>query len=231
MQNLKFKASMLVAATMITFIASCKKKDDINIGKNSNYPAAYVVNGEGSTISVINLSTNTVTDRIMLMGTGNNMIMWPHHISYHAGYLSIGLPGMDFSGGHTGSIAGMKGSLLVVDAVDGDIIKNMELPLMNHNTIYSPDGTEIWVPQMDRTGKVLDYLDAKAHRVVVSFADKKYLQVHPSVEGGKFDLHTTFDKPGVYRDWIQYQSNGKVYAGDFVMNVAEGKAGDMKIEA
>ena len=73
-----------------------------------------------------------------------------------------------------------------------------------------------------------DYLGAKAHMVVVSLADKKYLHVHPSVEGGKFDLHTTFDKPGVYRGWIQFQSKGKVYTSDFVMNVAEGKMNDMK---
>ena len=73
-----------------------------------------------------------------------------------------------------------------------------------------------------------DYLGAKAHMVVVSLADKKYLHVHPSVDGGKFDLHTTFDKPGVYRGWIQFQSKGKVYTSDFVMNVAEGKAADMK---
>ena len=68
-----------------------------------------------------------------------------------------------------------------------------------------------------------DYLGAKAHMVVVSLADKKYLHVHPSVEAGKFDLHTTFEKPGVYRGWIQFQSKGKVYTSDFVMNVAEGK--------
>ena len=73
-----------------------------------------------------------------------------------------------------------------------------------------------------------DYLGAKAHMVVVSLADKKYLHVHPSVEGGKFDLHTTFDKPGVYRGWIQFQSKGKVYTSDFVMNVAEGKMSDVK---
>ncbi len=85
-----------------------------------------------------------------------------------------------------------------------------------------------------QNGKVVDvntlenYLGAKAHMVVVSLADKKYLHVHPSVEGGKFDLHTTFDKPGIYRGWIQFQSKGKVYTSDFVMNVAEGKKDDMK---
>ncbi|MGL1147887.1 hypothetical protein ACSTLC_24005, partial [Vibrio parahaemolyticus] len=45
---------------------------------------------------------------------------------------------------------------------------------------------------------------------------------------GKFDLHTTFEKPGVYRGWIQFQSKGKVYTSDFVMNVAEGNADNMK---
>ncbi len=73
-----------------------------------------------------------------------------------------------------------------------------------------------------------DYLGAKAHMVVVSLTDKKYLHVHPSVESGKFDLHTTFDKPGIYRGWIQFQSKGKVYTSDFVMNVAEGKIDEMK---
>lgn len=29
--------------------------------------------------------------------------------------------------------------------------------MMNHNTIYSPNGSEIWVPQMDINGKVLVY--------------------------------------------------------------------------
>ena len=69
-----------------------------------------------------------------------------------------------------------------------------------------------------------DYLGAKAHMVVVSLNDKEYLHVHPGVENGKFDLHTTFEKPGVYRGWIQFQSKGKVHTTDFVMNVKQGPA-------
>ena len=69
-----------------------------------------------------------------------------------------------------------------------------------------------------------DYLGAKAHMVVVSLNDKEYLHVHPGVEGGKFDLHTTFAKPGVYRGWIQFQSKGKVHTTDFVINVKQGTA-------
>ena len=67
-----------------------------------------------------------------------------------------------------------------------------------------------------------DYLGAKAHMVVISLNEKEYLHVHPGVENGKFDLHTTFEKAGVHRGWIQFQSKGKLHTVDFVMNVKEG---------
>ena len=101
----------------------------------------------------------------------------------------------------------------------GKFLTNMP---MHINGVVMQNGKEVNVNTLE------DYLGAKAHMVVVSLSDKKYLHVHPGVEGAKFDLHTTFDKPGVYRGWIQYQSKGKVYTSDFVFNVAEGKTGDMK---
>jgi hypothetical protein len=101
----------------------------------------------------------------------------------------------------------------------GKFLTNMP---MHINGVVMMNGKEVDVTTLE------DYLGAKAHMVVVSLTDKKYLHVHPSVEGGKFDLHTTFDKPGVYRGWIQFQSKGKVYTSDFTMNVGEGKAADMK---
>lgn len=153
-------------AIIISFIGaliltSCNKDDKMDMPMetiNVNYPAAYVVNGEDATISVIKLSTNELTATIPLMGTGSDMIMWPHHISSHQNHLAIGVPGMDLSAGHSGlNTSGMNGKLLIVDALNGSIVKNITLPLMNHNTIYSPNGNEIWVPQMDMNGKVLVY--------------------------------------------------------------------------
>ncbi len=79
-------------------------------------------------------------------------------------------------------------------------------------------------------GKVIDantlenYLGAKAHMVVIGVDDKNYLHVHPGVENGNFDLHTTFEKPGTYRGWIQFQSGGKIYTTDFVFKVEQGSA-------
>lgn len=77
-----------------------------------------------------------------------------------------------------------------------------------------------------------NYLGAKAHMVVIGVEDKNYLHVHPGVENGNFDLHTTFEKPGMYRGWIQFQSEGKVHTADFVFKVEKGsgkaKADDME---
>ena len=155
MKNVSIIASF-VGAILFT---SCNNNDDnMDMPLNIDYPAAYIVNGEDATVSVVKLSTNEVTGTIALMGTGSDMIMWPHHISSHQNHLAIGVPGMDLSAGHSGlNTSGMNGKLLIVDALNGSIVKNITLPLMNHNTIYSPNGNEIWVPQMDMNGKVLVY--------------------------------------------------------------------------
>jgi hypothetical protein len=77
-----------------------------------------------------------------------------------------------------------------------------------------------------------NYLGAKAHMVIIGVEDKNYLHVHPGVENGNFDLHTTFEKPGIYRGWLQFQSDGKVHTTDFVFKVEKGsgkaKADDME---
>lgn len=81
-------------------------------------------------------------------------------------------------------------------------------------------------------GKPLDvnafenYLGAKAHVVMVGLEEKGYEHVHPNVEGGSFDLHTQFAKPGIYRVWLQFQTEGKVHTADFVLKVEEGKSGE-----
>ena len=162
MKQLKSNAAILLVTAVIFAIPSCKKDKGMSMTeKNIDYPAAYVVNGESSTISVIKLSTNTVTDSIDLMNSSGSMIMWPHHIYHHQSggdhHLAIGVPGMDSRAGPTGGMPGMKGMVVVMDAVTGVLKKNLEVPVMNHNAVFSPDGTEIWTSQMDMAGKVLVY--------------------------------------------------------------------------
>ena len=70
-----------------------------------------------------------------------------------------------------------------------------------------------------------NYLGAKAHVVIIHSDAAHYMHVHPEVEGGKLDLHATFEETGMYRGWLQFQTEGKVHTADFVINVTEGKPG------
>jgi YVTN family beta-propeller protein len=131
------------------------------------YPAAYVVNAEGNSLSVIDLSAQQVKETISFgvvsggHGSMNmtNVVMWPHHIylSPDGTKLGVGVPGMDLSAGHAGGKSGMKGRVLVIDPKTGATMVNQLTPVMNHNAVFSPDGSEIWTSQMDEAGKVLVY--------------------------------------------------------------------------
>lgn len=79
-------------------------------------------------------------------------------------------------------------------------------------------------------GKAVDpaafenYLGEKAHLVLVELASKEFVHTHPMATGGKLDIHTTFSKPGTYRGWLQFQTDGKIHTADFVLKVAPGEA-------
>ncbi len=118
-----------------------------------------------------------------------SMPMWPHHVYYHntngAHHLAVGVPGMDLSAGHAGGMAGMKGKILLLDAVKGTITKELEVPAMNHNATYSPDGSEIWTSQMENSGKVLVY-DATTYALKNTIAvGKQPAEVTFSPDGAK----------------------------------------------
>jgi hypothetical protein len=105
----------------------------------------------------------------------------------------------------------------------------------NYTVTLSPQGGKFVakfpmhiVATVTQNGKAIDpntmqnYLGAKAHMVILGLEDKAYMHVHPNVVNKRFDLHTTFEKPGTYRAWIQFQTNGKVHTGDMVIIVQEG---------
>ena len=158
----------LGTGVLLALAAGCQKNHVMEMPVKVNYPAAYVVNGESNSISVIDLASNEVKATIKLGdasssgghgGAASDGLMWPHHFGLHpnGSTLAIGVPGMDLSEGHAGGVAGMKGKIAVVNATDGKFIRTIELPITNHNAIYSPDGKEIWTSQMDDAGKVLVY--------------------------------------------------------------------------
>ena len=92
MRKLKLMVAILSGSAML--LTSCLKDEtSINPDNAINFDAAFVVNGESKSISVINLSTNQVDKTIDLtklisssagtpMGTDMNMDnMWAHHIN------------------------------------------------------------------------------------------------------------------------------------------------------
>lgn len=158
------------AATLPLFVLSgCMNMNhmtDMQPALNITYPAAYVVNAEGNSVSVIDLATQQVKETISFgdasmpgMNMNGTMIMWPHHIylSPDGTKLGVGVPGMDLSAGHTGGTTGMAGRVVVLDAKTGATTQNQQTPVMNHNAVFSPDGMELWTSQMDDAGKVLVY--------------------------------------------------------------------------
>lgn len=149
-------------------MASCMDMNTMQPELSITYPAAFVVNGESSTLSVINLATNELTNTIQLTddsGTqmaGMNMgksLAYPHHIYLNPSktQIAIAAPGMDLSAGHSVNTMGMVGKVAVLDAVKGVNVKVFDAVGMNHNSIYSPNGKEIWTSQMADNGKVLVY--------------------------------------------------------------------------
>lgn len=127
--------------------------------------------------------------------------------------------------------------------VSGDPVA--EVPLFRERLTGQADGFEVAISSTDgfvtnrtvhmgavvkKDGKELaeteyeNYLGAKAHVVIIGYMTMEYMHVHPEFVNGKFDLQTTFSKPGIYKGWFQFQTNGKVHITDFVLNVKEGVA-------
>ncbi|MBN2807821.1 MAG: hypothetical protein JXR22_14280 [Prolixibacteraceae bacterium] len=192
---------LVIVFGLVLTLFSCNSDMELD-GLSINYNAAYVVNGESNSISVLNLETNTVEKTIDLSSFQNNMSgdmmnmdnLWPHHIyiSPDKSKLAIAAPGMDFSGGHnmmnnsslatsdshsshhaggtTGTTSNpmqMNGRILIIDAVSGELLKEITLEGMTHNAIFSPNGKEIWTALMMPEGKVKVF-DANSYTLLNS---------------------------------------------------------------
>ena len=142
--------------------------------------AVYVVNGESSSISVIDAASRAVLGTIALQN-----VSYPHHInlSPDRSKLLVGVPGMDFSMGHNGGMAGMQGAVMVLDATTGATVAARQLDAMNHNAIFSPDGTEVWTALMSDPGSVL-------------VLDPKTLATKQTIGVGSMPAEVTFSKDG-----------------------------------
>jgi P-type Cu+ transporter len=70
---------------------------------------------------------------------------------------------------------------------------------------------------LDQTN-LTPYLGAMGHVVILDEYGKKFLHVHPSNDTEPI-FETTFDTPGIYKIWAEFQQNGKVRAFPFVIEI------------
>jgi YVTN family beta-propeller protein len=122
---------------------------------NINYPAAFVVNGAGNNLSIINLSNDTKAGDIALNGA-----TFPHHIylSPDKKTMAVAITSTDLSGGHAGhggTVTGLK--VQIINTVTGIIEKELPLTALPHNAVFNPSGTELWIPQSGMPSKVFVY--------------------------------------------------------------------------
>lgn len=180
MLNLKNIFALLSITSFIIFLNGCSDDKVINPASTDiDYNAVYVVNGESNSISVIALATNEVKRTIALSN-----LMWPHHINMNSAKtkIAIGVPGIDLSGGHGGHGSGM-GKVAVLDAKTGSILATKDLPHINHNSIFSPDQSEIWTALADSIGMVYVY-------------NSDNLNLKDSIMVGNMPLEVTFSSDG-----------------------------------
>lgn len=161
--------------------------------------ALYVVNGGDATITVVDTTSAAVLGTIQLKN-----VSFPHHIymSPDRTKLAVGVPGHDLSRGHTapaqpggehgtptggehGSAAAAPtgGAVLVLDASTGAMLHARRLDAPNHNSIFSPDGREIWTALLRDDGAVL-VLDADT------------LETKQTIKVGRVPAEVTFAPDG-----------------------------------
>lgn len=168
--------SFAIGTGISLLIASCSKDiTSVDAAGNAmvNYDAAFVVNSQSSSLSVINMGTNKVEKTIDLGNfqsyLGSNMMnmsstaMWPQHIylSPDKSKLVIATTGNDFSSGHammgsmiTAGGSQLSGKIMIIDAVKGTLLKEIQMEGMTQNAAFSPDGKELWTSLMMLNGKV-----------------------------------------------------------------------------
>ena len=98
---------------------------------------------------------------------------------------------------------------------DGKFISNKAI---HFDGVFTQNGKPFDV------NKLQNYLGAKGHMVAINTQTKEYVHLHPEVEGVILHFHTTFEKAGIYRTWLQFMADGKLHTVDFTIKVEQGEA-------
>ncbi|MDQ3142872.1 MAG: YncE family protein [Bacteroidota bacterium] len=153
---MKFNSLFVFIMTCILFALFNSCSDGDKPVLNITFPAAFVVNGLGNSISVIDLNNETKVHDISLYAAE-----FPHHVYLNPdkSLLAVAITGADLSGGHGGHGGGGTGGykVQIFNSVTGIIEKEIVLLKLPHNAVFSPNGMELWIPQSGDPSQVLIY--------------------------------------------------------------------------
>lgn len=102
---------------------------------------------------------------------------------------------------------------------DGIFIANKAI---HFDGVFTNEGKSFDVNQLQ------NHLGAKGHMVAINTETKEYVHLHPEVEGTILHFHTTFEKAGTYRAWLQFKADGKLHTSDFLIKVEQGESTETK---
>lgn len=118
---------------------------------------AFIISAKGSFLNVIDIDQFKLIEARALDVPDDR---FPHHIyiSKDQTKLAVALPAFDFSQGH-GALHGKnpKGGVLILNARNGAIIENFDLPFANHNVVFEPNGERIWTTLVSHSGRALAF--------------------------------------------------------------------------
>lgn len=188
----------LVVVAMGLLSSSCKKHDmadmdhTMPVEKNINYHAAYIVNGAGNNLSVMDLASSTVKETIDLSGA-----TFPHHIymSPDKSLLAVAITSTDLTAGHGGGHGGSGGfKVMIIDPIKGTIHHEIPLSKLPHNAVFSPSGEELWLGQSDSTHSTVEVYRVSDYSLVKSIPVGAGLsEITFSTDGSKVFAANTMD--------------------------------------
>ena len=147
---------------------SCKK--DIPVQNPDNpfdFPAVYVVNSASNSISVINLSDYSPVSTI---DVGNYHFPFAGSMDYDSALILLSVPGIAIDNDtHTDHPT----DFITMDATTGVMNTAFTSVHLEGKPVYSPDGTEIWIPQITDDG-IVNIYDAETFSLLTSIPVGSY---------------------------------------------------------
>jgi YVTN family beta-propeller protein len=205
----------LLFLVFLCFFACKPEKDPVVIIKDPNlilnYPALFVANSEDNILSVIDLATQSVRDKIVLQqGTH------PYHLSISPDKtrLAVAMTDEDLSEGLSNEQSGNNFYILILDATNANQLHSIKLDAQAQNAIWSKDGKTLWVGQ-SQDDKVLVFEGSGDYKLIKAIsAGSDVAEVSFSPDGSWIFAANTGSDAITVIDPMTYEIEKTITVGD-----------------